>query len=94
MAEAEWRAAYDRYDEQALVARRRGAKSRRLKESLCRTQVQKTAPDARARMMNSGVRKHEPVSHRRICPDGLAGDAWRGPATSAFGSPQSGWAPQ
>ena len=26
-------------------------------------------------MMKSGVRKHEPVSHRRICPDGLAGDA-------------------
>jgi hypothetical protein len=24
----------------------------------------------------------------------LAGDAWRGPATPAFGSPQSGWAPQ
>jgi len=42
MAEAEWRTAYDRYDEQALVARRRGAKSQRLKESLCRTQVQIT----------------------------------------------------
>src|SRR5580658_9700184 len=42
LAEAEWRETYNRYDAPALVARRRGAKSRRLKESLCRTQVQIT----------------------------------------------------
>jgi hypothetical protein len=37
--------------------------------------------------------EHE-IDMAAYVPDGFAGDAWHGPVTPAFGSKQSGWAPQ